>query len=89
MAAIVDGVTKLGKVRFRSATQQQVENYRKMLLSMASDARVSLVKLADRLHNVSNWPEAVPKATRLTPLPKLDPLSRVMNLRLGFMGPST
>ena len=41
VATIVDGVTKLGRVQFSSATEQQVENYRKMLLSMAEDARVS------------------------------------------------
>jgi GTP pyrophosphokinase len=52
IATLVDGVTKLGRIEWQSREQRQAENLRKMFLAMASDIRIVLIKLADRLHNM-------------------------------------
>lgn len=52
VSGLVDGVTKIGKMRFRTTQEKQAENFRKMLLAMAKDLRVIIIKLSDRLHNM-------------------------------------
>jgi GTP diphosphokinase / guanosine-3',5'-bis(diphosphate) 3'-diphosphatase len=64
IAELVDGVTKIGKLAFSSREERQAENFRKMLVAMARDLRVLMIKLADRLHNMRTLDYLPPDRSR-------------------------
>lgn len=64
VASLVEGLTKISHLSFRSSAEEQSENYRKLLLSVAKDARVIIIKLADRLHNMRTLEHLSPERQR-------------------------
>ena len=83
VAELVDGVSKIDKIEFRTEEEEQAENFRKMLLAMSQDIRVILIKLADRLHNMRTLASLKPERRRAIARETIDIYAPIAN-RLGM-----